>query len=293
MELLRLWFGLSKPIDRRTYLVHGAALMALKYAVDTLAVRLVAGRFWTPLDYLNPALGEREHALGPAPAWLLVAMAVWAAPFLWIGVSMSLRRLLDAGGSPWWCLFFFLPLVNWLFIGALAVLPSAPRPQREPEQAESGDRLRAVLFGIGGSLAVGAISFALHVLLLKQYSSTVFLGTPFTMGAVAGWVYNRREARPARASAGVGALSVAIAAGAILLFALEGAICVGMALPLVMGLGALGAVMGRFIAIESRASLTTAGLLLLLMPAAGFAEARLSPAPLREVLSSIEIDAPP
>jgi hypothetical protein len=249
--------------------------------------------FWTPLDYLNPLLSERAHALAPAPPWLLVALAVWAAPFLWIGVSMSLRRLLDAGKSPWWCLLFFLPLVNWLFIGALSVLPSAPRPQHEVEHAERGDRLRAVLLGIGGSLLVGAVSFALHVLLLKQYSSTVFLGTPFTMGAVAGWVYNRREPRPARASAGVGALSVAIAAGAILLFALEGAICIGMALPLVMGLGALGALIGRAIAIESRASLGTAGLLLLLMPAAGYAEARLSPAPLREVLSSIEIDAPP
>ena len=41
-KLLRLWFGLRMPVDRRTYLVHGAGLMAFKYCADTLALRLVA-----------------------------------------------------------------------------------------------------------------------------------------------------------------------------------------------------------------------------------------------------------
>ena len=40
-RLLRLWFGLSLPVDRRAYLLNGAGLMALKYAVDVAMVRLV------------------------------------------------------------------------------------------------------------------------------------------------------------------------------------------------------------------------------------------------------------
>jgi uncharacterized membrane protein YhaH (DUF805 family) len=293
MELLRLWFGLTKPVDRRTYLVHGLLLSLVKYAGDALAVWLVAHRVWTPIDYFNPVLSVRERSIGPAPGWLLVAMAIWAVPFLWIGVSMTMRRLVDAGWSPWWCLLFFAPFLNWLLIVWMAFSPSAPRLQRIVERREADDRIRAVLLGMAGSLGIGAISFALHVLLFKAYSATVFLGTPFTMGAVAGYVYNRRQQRSARASIGIGALSVTVAACALLLFAAEGLICVVMALPLVAGLGALGGWIGRAIAVERRASLPAGVAVLLLMPIAGIAEARFSPLPLREVLSSIEIDATP
>src|SRR3989442_6253089 len=127
-------------------------------------------------------------------------MEIWPAPFLGRGVAMGLAGLLDGGKSPWWCLLFFLPFINWLFIATLAVLPSAPRPQHAGERVETHDRLRAVLLGICGSLLIGAVSFGLHVLFLKQYSFTVFLGTPFTIGAVSGLIYNRRESRSAAAT---------------------------------------------------------------------------------------------
>jgi uncharacterized membrane protein YhaH (DUF805 family)/uncharacterized protein YndB with AHSA1/START domain len=293
MRLLRLWFGLSDRVDRRTYLVHGTLLMAVKYAVDAAAVGALAGVLWTPLDYLNPLFSTRARALGPAPGWLLAAMAVWALPFLWIGVSMSLRRLIDAGDSPWLCLFYFVPYLNWVFFAVLAAQPSAPRPQRKEDREEVDDILRATLLGIGASLAIGAVSFALHVALLKQYSSTVFLGTPFTMGAAAGYLYNRRRARSARATAGVGALAVSLSCAALLLFAFEGAICLIMAAPLVLTVAVLGALIGRAIAQEARASTAAAALLLFLLPAAGWAEARLAAKPEREVLSTVEIDAPP
>ena len=66
-RLFALWFALTERIDRKTYLGHGAVLMALKYAGDCAIVRLGAGRVWTPLDYVNPMVLTREQSRVNAP----------------------------------------------------------------------------------------------------------------------------------------------------------------------------------------------------------------------------------
>src|SRR3989442_12419734 len=113
-----LWFGLLTPVDRRTYLANGLALMACKYAVDTGAEGLATGRFWSPLDYLLPFYSLRAEKLAGAPAWFLPAFVVWTLPFLWIGVALKLRRAVDAASSPRLALPLSVPPFNLL--GALA-----------------------------------------------------------------------------------------------------------------------------------------------------------------------------
>lgn len=291
-RLLRLWFGLSLPVDRHTYFGHGVGLMALKYLLDVAAVKLVTGKTWLLTDYLNPFLSVRADRMVAAPSWLWLLMAAWALPFLWIGVSMTLRRLLDARRSPWLCLLFFVPFLNWLLLAWLCVAPSKRHEPLPAGHAHTTTRMRAALQGVAAGVGIGAVSLALHVLLFKSYSAAVFLGTPFTMGAAAGYLYNRGGEKPRTAA--LGALTVVIASLATLLFALEGVACLAMALPLSTPLGMLGALLGQAIARERReSSPTTAALLLLTLPFSGAFEARLSRAPPREVLTSVEIDAPP
>src|SRR3989442_11978283 len=43
------------------------------------------------------------------PYTTLFRSVVWTLPFLWIGVAMTLRRVVDAGRSPWLALAFFVP----------------------------------------------------------------------------------------------------------------------------------------------------------------------------------------
>ena len=288
--LLRLWFGLTQRVDRRTYFLHGAALTALKLGVDILAVFFVTGRLWTPLDYLAPQISTKGF-LFARPEWLLAAMAVWALPFLWIGISMSLRRALDAGLSPWIALLFFVPYVNWALLLVLALVPS--RPHAAQTTTPPGPRsLRAALMGVGVGTLIGAVSVGLHVLLLHRYSAAVFLGTPFTMGAASGWFFNRGWLKSLRATAGVGALAILVAAFALLAVALEGAVCIAMALPLALPIGMLGALAGRAMRAEhltTRAAFTIA----FAVPASAGLEKSVAEAPLREVVTSIEIAALP
>jgi uncharacterized membrane protein YhaH (DUF805 family) len=291
ITLLRLWFGLRAPVDRRTYLFHGAALMAFKYCSDTLALKLVTGATWTPLDYLSPTFSERRHAAPAAPDWFWLALAAWALPFMWIGVSMTLRRLFDARRSPWLCLFFFLPILNWILIAWLCIAPSRPAQPLPADFVRDVTRIRAALEGIAAGVAIGAVSAALYLLWFKSYNAAVFLGTPFTMGAAAGYLYNRAGPKPR--TAGLGGLTVLIASLALLLFAFEGAICILMALPLALPIGMAGAHLGGFIASERRESKPATALLLIALPFSAAIDARLAAPPLREVMTSVEIDAPP
>jgi uncharacterized membrane protein YhaH (DUF805 family) len=291
-RLSALWFGLTERVDRKTYLRHGALLTALKFAGDCALVRLGAGRWWTPLDYVNPSFLSRYPSLGPNSEWLLAALAIWALPFLWIGVSMTLRRIIDAGWSPWYVLLFFVPIMNWILILAFAVAPSRDLPKLAGEEAIIENRLQAAFKGVAAGVAIGLASLGLHALLLHRYNPAVFLGTPFTMGAAAGWFYNRGALQGAGPTARLGALTIAIAALASLVFALEGIVCIAMALPLLLPLGMLGALVGRTIRGEHVAS-RVAFMLAVALPGGSALESRLLRPPLREVATSIEIDAPP
>src|SRR5262249_52966478 len=123
-EILKTWFSLSRPVGQRFYAVSGFGLVAFKYAVDSLLIWVATGAVWTPLGYLNPSLAARETAVGVAPQWVFWALLAWSLPFYWIGISMTVRRAIDAGLAPAWSLLFFLPIVNYLFMLILCALPA-------------------------------------------------------------------------------------------------------------------------------------------------------------------------
>ncbi len=103
---LRLWFDFADRVDRRTYVRSGAALLLFKYVVDATVIRGYTGRLWSPTDYLNSVSLLQERTLRGVPAGVMLGLALWTLPFLWIGFGMSVRRAADAGRSAWWALLF-------------------------------------------------------------------------------------------------------------------------------------------------------------------------------------------
>ena len=224
---LRLWFGFRDPVDRGTYFRHGAGLMVFKYAIDALLIWRFAGRVWTPLNYLSPLLSTRTELLRGAPPWLIPVLVAIALPFLWIGVSMSMRRAADAGASPWIALLFFVPALNFVLMAVLSLLPSKSTVDWpvEPPPPAVDDRLKSALLGVAAAQGILLLTVGVGIYLRRTYSAGLFLGVPFTVGYISSYIYNRGYDRPPGQSIVIAMASVAIGAGLLILFALEGAVC--------------------------------------------------------------------
>ena len=298
-SLLRLWFGLAGPVSRRAYAWSGASLMAGKYAVEALALRLATGATWTPLDYLSPVYTDRAQKLADAPAGLLLLLGLWSLPFVWIGAAMSLRRAVDAGFGPGFGLLFFCPLVNYVMMLALACLPTAP-PEDRPALPEepAPPELRAALLSLAVTTAVAAALFGASVYATGTYRNVLFLGLPFLSGGLSGFVYNRRADRGLGRTMSVAWLALLLGSALLLLFALEGLVCIALALGIALPMGTVGAIFGRALAssLHARArdglALAIVAPILLLVDRSNGDRAS-GTAPRIEVASAIEIDAPP
>jgi uncharacterized membrane protein YhaH (DUF805 family) len=290
---VRLWFGFRDPVDRGTYFRHGAGLMALKYAIDAFLIWRFAGRVWTPLNYLSPLLSTRTELLRGAPPWLIPVLVAIALPFLWIGVSMSMRRAVDAGASPWIALLFFVPALNFVLMAVLSLLPSQSTIEWpvEPPPPAVDDRLKSAMLGVAAALGIALATVGVGVYLRRSYSTGLFLGVPFTIGYISSYIYNYRTERPAGQSIVIALASVTIAAGALVLFALEGSVCTLMALPIAWAIAFPGAVLGRIVARRGLRPASGAGVALIVPLFVGV-EPRAA-APVHEVITVVEIAAPP
>jgi hypothetical protein len=134
---------------------------------------------------------------------------------------------------------------------------------------------------------------SVSVFLIDSYGAMLFVGMPFAMGFVAGYLANR-EADPGVVFTQIAALlAIVFAGGALLLFALEGVVCLVMAMPPAILLSALGAALGRMVARQQRLRPSHALIQFLAIPLLMGAESAGREPPLREVVSSITIDAPP
>ena len=293
-RLVSLWFTFGQRVRRGEYAASGVALALLKYAGDVLIIRVGSGRWWTLFDYVTP-LWALKSARFEASSSVLPLLAVWALPFLWIGVSMSMRRALDAGRSAWLALLFFIPVMNWIFIIAMCLLPSAPGEGRIIElesSREPFEKLRvAIAMATGVAIGVGMFGFSMFQ--DSAYSAPLFLGTPFVMGAITALLLNRGTPMSGRTTQQLVMATVAIAGGVLIAMGADGLICLFMAAPLTFGLAAMGASLGRHVAMHDRTRFAHAFIGLAVLPASALLHAHDAPSALREVRSAIEIDAPP
>jgi len=294
-QLFRFWFRLDVVVNRRSYSLNGFSLAAVKYVGDLTLVWLTTGQFWKPTDYLLTTHSLLATTLPGAPEWLMPALGIWTLPFLWIGATLTLRRALDAGVSPWWTLAFFVPYLNYLLMAALCLIPSSPNTARSSSVVKlSGKRTPSALRGIAAGVVLGIVMAVFGVLYKGQYGFSLFLGTPFAMGALTAFIFNRGYSATRKETIQVTFFMFAFVAGLLFLFAFEGALCIAMAIPLGLIVGLLGAAVGRAIAQSGGRAMPPAITAMLLLPLSiAFEPAKLTGHVLHEVQSSVVINAPP
>ena len=112
--------------SRKTCALVGVIAFAIKSVVDRVLALQMLGyprglflSYWAPLG----AAVRFRNVSEPESRYLLL-MLLWAMPFIWIGVAISVKRLRDAGQPLWLVILFFVPFINLLFFLALCFLPS-------------------------------------------------------------------------------------------------------------------------------------------------------------------------
>jgi uncharacterized membrane protein YhaH (DUF805 family) len=303
-----LWRWEGKA-DRKTYAVVGLSALALKLLVDWIAVTRLFGRPWSLLSYWRPfGAISGLRSLSPDNQFFAAVMLLIAAPFVWLGLAMTVKRLRDAAQPTWLAALFFVPAVNLIFLLTLCVLPSQMRVAVEEGAPWPGPAVldRVIPRNAAGCAFFSIIATAVLGYLLAligtevvatSYGWGVFVGLPFCLGLFATLTYSYHQPRRYGECVAVALLPIAMLGSLLLFLAREGAICLLMAAPLGLGLAFLGGNLGYVIqrAHWGRPKITAAlSLVMLMTPGFYGVESFTRPQPgVFVVKSSIEINASP
>ena len=260
----RLW-NCCAPLGRSAYLVIGMVMMLLKYGVEASVIKYTTGLTYSLLDFINPLMSARQQFLRGAPEWFGIAWIIWTLPFVVIAVTLTQRRAVDAGFSPWWGLAILVPLVNFAVMIVLAAVPThwassnavagnvAPSITESPHEPSS---VSATFVGIALAALYATIVSLVCIYGFDSYGSALFFGVPIVSGAAAAFQYNLRNPRPWPQTLGVAMLPMICLGCVFLLFALEGLICIVMAAPIMLPLSIVGGLIGKNIAALQRTDRT-------------------------------------
>ncbi|HYV09714.1 MAG TPA: DUF805 domain-containing protein [Pyrinomonadaceae bacterium] len=281
------WHG---RVGRARYLATGLILFALKYNLD----RIVAGVFgyrWSVINY--EYVLEDAHDIS-----FYIALVAVALPFIWIGVVLTLRRLRDADLPLWGVMLFFVPFLNLIFFAILSAIPSR---ETSNDGSKLGERVgRFIPQSEFGSAVFGVLLTALLAVVetvfstsgLGNYGWGLFVGIPFFLGLNSTMIYGYHYPRSLGRCLLVSLFSVGIVGATLLVVAIEGIICLAMALPLAIPIALFGGLIGYVIQRREYATSTlrVASVVCVLVPGLIFIEYALGETPpLYEVKTSVVI----
>jgi len=307
LSLSDLWRW-NGTIERSGYLFWGMLLFLIKSQLDRLIAYRMFHRSWSLWSYLIPGeSGSVRDMRGDEQAFYAVLIAI-ALPFIWSGVVLTLRRLRDMQVPLWLVIMFFVPVVNLFFFLILSLLPSqrdeAPSPpEATPENSSVLERivpkskLGSAFLGLIVTAILTVLGTALSTQLLGNYGWGLFIGLPFCLGLTSVLIYGYHQERSLKSCFGVAMLSLGISAGALLAFAMEGIVCLIMAIPLAVPLALLGAATGYCLHLHRHEKPYADRVMLgvaLFLPLYMSAERMTAPEPpVMQVVTSIDVDAPP
>jgi hypothetical protein len=304
MELSDLWQP-AGTIDRGTYAIVGVAGFALKHNLDRLVASYGFHRPWGFFNYWVPLsnIGRITDLHGQDALFLGTLLAL-SLPFVWVGIALTLKRLRSAGLPSPLVAMFFVPILNLPFFLLLCLLPERGASETDSRPRKSffagfvpdsalGSAALSLLFTVPPG--IGIVLFGAK--LLGSYGWGVFVALPFTMGLAAALVYSSKVPRTLKGCVSVACLSIAVLGLVLLAIAVEGIVCLIMAVPIALPLAAFGGICGylvqkrRWLHDSTPAFLSV---LLVFVPGVQWAEhAAAIPPPMFEVRSAIEVNAPP
>ena len=294
-------WNLNAPINRGTYFIFGVILFAIKHNIDRFVAAL-SGRPWGLLNYWTPI--ERAvtiRSLTPADRTFFGILLLVALPFIGAGVILTIRRLRTLGWPAWLVAFFFVPFVNVLFFLMLCVANSSvdtPALARTPAGLGRWipeNAFSSALFSLVITVPLGVLLSWLGVTILAHYGWGLFVAIPFSVGLGAALIHGYHRPRTAWECLSVGVGANLLLGAAILAVAFEGLVCLLMAAPLAVTLGAIGGLAGYCIQRQPQAHAPAMLAVVVLVSPGWMITEHLFPreAPTLKVVTAIEVNAPP
>jgi uncharacterized membrane protein YhaH (DUF805 family) len=289
-------------VGRARYLATGLVLLGVKHNIDRLLAAL-HGYPWGIFNYWVFESPGGIAQLKPEDATFYTLLLLTALPFIWVGTVMTLRRLRDADLPLWLVVLFFLPLLNLIFFAILSAVPSSSSSDKPSRLSARIGRLipegefGSAVFGIVATVFLTALEIAFTTNGLGNYGWGLFVGIPFFLGLSSTLIYSFHRPRSLVKCLAVASTATGLVGTILFALAIEGVICLAMALPLALALALFGAFIGW--AFQKRPSFTPSTLNVvsigfLLIPGLILLEHSFGePAPLYEVKTSVVIKANP
>ena len=239
-------FTFQELISKQQYLLYGTTLMLTKYLGDFLIYYFFLNKFLSILSFLNPLLSSRIPIYGQSNLPFVLVFFLFSLPFFWAGFSLTIRRCIDADKSPKLAFLFFVPYINFILFSFLILLPTSLHKEKIITKKNKVNLLLSETLRISSVCAVlCVITIVVIVYLFETYAGGLFFGLPFVYGFSITLLLNRTSSRSLFDCFKVITLSEVIASGVLLLFAMEGALCIAMAIPIFVTLSFIGSIFAK------------------------------------------------
>lgn len=139
--------------------------------------------------------------------------------------------------ASWLILLFFLPVINVIFFGFLALSPELPATAEEGTSAIfHSDSTTSLFASVATAAGCGCLVIGISVAFLGSYGIGLFLATPFCMGLLTTLLLSIGAPRSVSVCFAWSLLALALTGLALITVAIEGLVCLVMAIPLAIPL---------------------------------------------------------
>ena len=297
-------FSFQGPIGRPTYALWALPIFFAQYAVGWfvaawlgMSVRQYDIFYYLPL---RPLLSDQTRPVSGAYMVSLTATLIAFVCTLlicWALAALTYRRALSSDAGGWTAAGAITPMLQLPVILYMAVLPPPSEPL-EPVLEEDRQRVMAgwggAVQGMIAGIALTLAAVATSALVFGTYGYGIFLASPFVIGAVVGYIANRKADLTNEETNKIVRRAGFLSCLALLATALEGVGCMLMVAPLAIFAAMIGGIVGGDAGRRAREG-ATKGIVsaVAVLPAIFALEAAFPPSLLFSTEQTIAVHAPP
>jgi hypothetical protein len=244
--MMRSALSLRTPVSPFAYAAIAPVLLLAPHVLVWGAHRALGTPLVPDLTFWLLPL-RRLAELPGLPPWVAALSFLFGLLVTWALAALSFRRASHAGYGHSLAIATILPVFQ---IIAVIILAFAPMRQTalDLETPSAGINTGHVLQGVLAGVAIIVLAVLVSAVTFGAYGWGLFVATPFLVGVTTAYLANRETVMEVTKTIGLVMIAAALGSLALIMFALEGFICIVLAAPLGAIVAAAGGAVGRWLA---------------------------------------------